>query len=61
MSTVEQVIDKRGVNFEPKQSLKTFTGEGQSVGGETQPSRLIPSILHKSTTSGPVEHSLPGM
>lgn len=62
MAFVFQVIDKRDVTFEQK-VIKAFKGHGQSVGGDTQPSRLIPSIVNKSTnekSSQLVESSLPG-
>ncbi|XP_005108241.1 UBX domain-containing protein 11 [Aplysia californica] len=37
------VTDLRNTYFQPKVSLLAFTGEGQTLGGETKPSRLIPS------------------
>ncbi|XP_067942476.1 UBX domain-containing protein 11-like isoform X2 [Watersipora subatra] len=57
-----KVVDKRDVTFEPKQSVKAFAGQGQSLGGDTQPSRLVPSIVHKQTpvSTGRTESTLPG-
>ena len=60
-----QLVDKRDVTFE-KTAIKAFTGQGQSVGGDEQPSRLIPSIVHKSAVSSAekstsvIESSIPG-
>ena len=65
LSLVLQLVDKRDVTFE-KTAIKAFTGQGQSVGGDEQPSRLIPSIVHKSAVSSAekstsvIESSIPG-
>lgn len=57
-----QVTDKRQVHF--KDRLEgIFEGSAQQLGGETKPSRLVPSTLNKGhqTTDGmPVESTTPG-
>lgn len=51
--------------FSQASPLRAFEGQGQSLGGDTQPSRLVPSIVHKKTESRvnsqqTVETDLPG-
>lgn len=52
-----QVTDKREVHFEDKRS-EVFTGAGQTLGGETKPSRLVPSNL-QDTNTNPIQTSEP--
>lgn len=42
-----QVVDKRNVYFKDRLN-EVFQGHGQMLGGETKPSRLLPSNLDKS-------------
>ncbi|KAL4232808.1 UBX domain-containing protein 11 [Mactra antiquata] len=44
------VTDKREVYYEERRT-EVFTGAGQMLGGETKPSRLVPSKLDTGTTS----------
>ncbi|XP_053397446.1 UBX domain-containing protein 11-like isoform X2 [Mercenaria mercenaria] len=44
------VTDKREVHFEDKRA-EVFTGAGQTLGGETKPSRLVPTKLQDSKVS----------
>ena len=41
--------DFRQTYFEVKKPLKAFKGVGQTLGGETKPSRLVNSKLNKTT------------
>lgn len=43
------VKDFRHTHFEVKKPLKAFKGVGQTLGGVTKPSRLVPSALDKTT------------
>lgn len=58
------VTDKRDVYFKEKNQLKAdaFRGTGQVLGGDTKPSRLVPSNLDKATMieSRIEESELPG-
>ena len=47
------MTDKREVHFEDKRQ-NIFKGAGQTLGGETKPSRLVPTKLEDKTT-GTVE------
>ena len=51
--------DKREVHFEDKRK-HVFKGAGQALGGETKPSRLVPSNLEEkySDTQEPAEYSV---
>lgn len=61
------MIDKRDI-FYQKPGSKAFIGDGQSLGGEATPSKLVPSIVHSSNNSyssnkqplGKVESEIPG-
>ena len=44
-----QVTDRREVHFEDKRE-HVFKGVGQTLGGETKPSRLVPTKLEDKTT-----------
>ena len=57
-----QLTDKRDVYFKDRLS-EGFTGVGQVLGGDTKPSRLVPSNLNKSRsaqTDLKEESTLPG-
>ena len=43
------MTDKREVHFEDKRQ-NIFKGAGQTLGGETKPSRLVPTKLEDKTT-----------
>ncbi|ESO92168.1 hypothetical protein LOTGIDRAFT_233217 [Lottia gigantea] len=46
------VSDKRDIKFSDKRNKKIFEGSGQILGGETKPSRLIPSKLAERSGRG---------
>ncbi|XP_067676082.1 UBX domain-containing protein 11-like [Haliotis asinina] len=63
-----KVTDLRKVSFRSERRQDLFTGAGQLLGGDTKPSRLVPSNLDKSVqhhdasseSSGEVTSQLPG-
>ncbi|XP_064617587.1 UBX domain-containing protein 11-like [Liolophura sinensis] len=52
-----QITDKREVFFRDKRNDDVFKGSGQLLGGETKPSRLIPSNLNLGTQTASAENT----
>ena len=48
--------DMRSVFFKPKVGTDVFSGVGQALGGEVQPSRLLPTKLGEGKAPAPAQH-----